>query len=206
MTLCTGLLLATLLAAAPPADKPAAPDHPADADVTFTVPEGWKRVDRDRVIVLMPEGATPLECAVVISPGEKLDDDDFPKWFTAKWDALRKGGKVVQGRARSGKEGPDGSSVLVQAGLVEAPGAAAERKITTGLMLYAVRVGDAAHYAVFKTDGAAKFNEYKKTVNQFLGSMKITETKVIETPPEARKPAKRPPAVRRRPGAAGSGS
>ena len=205
MILLSALLVATLVAAAPPADKPAAPEHPADADVTFTVPDGWKRVDRDRVIVLMPEGATPLECAVVISPGEKLDDDDFPKWFAAKWDALRKGGKVVQGGARSGKEGPDGSSVLVQAGLLESPGAPGERKTTTGLMLYAVRVGDAAHYAVFKTDGAAKFNEYKKTVNQFLASMKFTETKVVETPPDAKKP-KRPPAVRRRPGAAGSGN
>ena len=63
-------------------------------------------------------------------------------------------------------------------------------------MLYAVRVGDTAHYAVFKTDGAAKFNEYKKTVNQFLASMKFTETRSSKPRP-TEKTGQRPPAVRR---------
>src|SRR5206468_4219356 len=38
MNVLTGLLATMLVAAAPPADKPAAPEHSADADVTFTVP------------------------------------------------------------------------------------------------------------------------------------------------------------------------
>jgi hypothetical protein len=82
---------------------------------------------------------------------------------------------VVQGGERTGQEGPNGSSVLYQAALVETPaeGGAMQR---TGLLLYAVNVGTAVHWVLFKTSGPELFNQHKKTVNQFLAGMKFVET------------------------------
>ena len=130
MNLLSALLVTTLVAAAPPADKPAAPEHPADADVTFTVPEGWKRGVGPRtafVIVLMPEAATPLECRGGHLAGREAGRRRLPKWFAAKWDALRRaarwcrGGAVGQGRARRRQCAGAGGAPRV-------PGAAAEAR------------------------------------------------------------------------------
>src|SRR5215212_352717 len=103
--------------AKPPARKPAAPKAQAE-ELSFTVPAGWERTEQDRIVVLSPPGVAPTKCALIVTPGENLDED-FLKWFKTRWDALRKGAKVVQGGERTGQDGPEGSSVLYQAALLE---------------------------------------------------------------------------------------
>ena len=197
------LLLAAHLAAAPAPRK----DEPTPAppeELTYTVPAGWERSEKDRIVVLTPPGVPAEKCSLVVTPGETLKGE-FADWFKERWDVLRKGAKVAQGGARSGNKGPDGSSFLVQAGLVESAAEDGDKK-TTGLLLYAVHIGDAVHWVVFRTDGPALFNEHKKTVNTFLAGMKFSRTE--QAPPAARPvPPKKPaPAVRPRPSGGGSRS
>ena len=163
------IVLLVLAPAASAAPKP----HQAE-ELTYTPPAGWERSEQERIVVFTPPNVPPSRCALIVTPGENLDGD-FLKWFKTKWDALRKGGKVVQGGERTGQEGPNGSSVLYQAALVETPaeGGAMQR---TGLLLYAVNVGTAVHWVLFKTSGPELFNQHKKTVNQFLAGMKFVET------------------------------
>jgi hypothetical protein len=159
--------LASTAAAAPPKPKPA-------EELSYTAPAGWERTEQERIVVFTPPNVPPSRCALIVTPGEKLDGD-FLQWFKAKWDALRKGGKVVQGGERTGSEGPNGTSVLVQAGLLESP-AEGGAKQRTGLLLYAVNVGSSVHWVLFKTSGPELFNQHKKTVNRFLAGMKFVET------------------------------
>ena len=167
--------LAFLLLALLPSVSSGAPKSHQAEELTYTAPAGWERTEQERIVVFTPPNVPPSKCALIVTPGENLDDD-FLKWFKAKWDALRKGGKVVQGGERTGQEGPNGSSVLYQAALVELPADGAAKK-RTGLLLYAVNVGSAVHWVLFKTDGPELFNQHKKTVNQFLAGMKFVETK-----------------------------
>jgi hypothetical protein len=181
----------------------AADDPPVEhaGEVTYSIPPGWERVEQDRVVVLTPRDVAPEQCSVVLTPGETLGADaNFNKWFKDKWDALTRGWKLVQGGERTGREGPRGSSVFYQAGMLEA---VVNGKVTrTGLLLYAVHVGDAVHWVVFRTDGATLFNQHKKTVNAFLGGLKFAET-TAEAPKHgpAEKPKPKPP-----PAASGSRS
>jgi hypothetical protein len=172
----------------------AAPKPKQAEELTYTAPAGWERAEQERIVVFTPPKVPPSRCALIVTPGENLDGD-FLKWFKTKWEALSKGGKVVQGGDRTGQEGPNGSSVLYQAALVEAPaeGPAGEVKPNkrTGLLLYAVNIGSAVHWVLFRTDGPELFNQHKKTVNQFLAGMKFVESG--KAPPDrakAKAPAK----------------
>ena len=172
------------------AGKPAQETAPEQAaEVTYTIPAGWERLEQERIVVLTPKGMTPQQCALIVTPGETLEGDNFLKWFKEKWDALRKDAKVVQGGERTGQDGPNGSSVLYQAGLLETAGAGGKKQ-TAGLLLYAVHIGDAVHWIVFKTDGPALFNKHKKTVNAFLGGLKFAEVAPAAPPPAEKKPAR----------------
>jgi hypothetical protein len=172
---------------------PAAPKPRQAEELTYTAPTGWERTEQERIVVFTPPNVPPSKCALIVTPGENLDGD-FLKWFKAKWDVLRKGGKVVQGGERTGQDGPNGTSVLYQAALIEAPVEGGGKR-RTGLLLYAVNVGSAVHWVLFKTDGPERFNQHKKTVNQFLGGMKFVETK--SAPAEARGKDKARPAPRK---------
>jgi hypothetical protein len=167
-----------LLAAAPAADEGRVEKQ---GEVTYTIPECWERGEREGIVVLTPKDTSPEQCAIVVTPGETLPAaGDFNKWFGDKWEALRKKWKVVQGGQRSGKAGPNGSSVMVETALLEA--IVDDQPVRSGLMLYAVHVGDAVHWVVFKTDGAKLFNEHKKTVNAFLAGLKFSQTTVEVKP------------------------
>jgi hypothetical protein len=173
-------ILAMLLA--PPAPKEQ--DKPPP-DVTYTVPAGWERVEQDHVVVLTPPGTAAEKCSLVLTRGEKLKGE-FPEWFDDRWDALRKGAKVVQGGDRPApREGPNGSSFIVRSALLEAKKEGEEPR-RTGLLLYAVHVGDAVHWVVFRTDGPALFNEHKKTVNRFLAGLQFYETTTEVRPAKPR--------------------
>ena len=191
------LLALVALGAADPApqqppEQASEPPPEQAAEVTYTIPAGWERLEQERIVVLTPKGMTPQQCALVVTPGETLEGDNFLKWFKEKWDALRKDAKVVQGGDRTGQDGPNGSSVLYQAALLESAGEGGKKQ-TAGLLLYAVHIGDAVHWIVFKTDGPALFNKHKKTVNQFLAGLKFAETAPPPPPPAAKgkPPAKR---------------
>jgi hypothetical protein len=175
------LVAALLLIAASLA--PAAPKKKEAEELTYIPPAGWDRSEQERVVVFTPPGVPPSKCALIVTPGENLEGD-FLKWFKTKWDALRKDAEVVQGGERTGQEGPNGSSVLYQAAMIEGPTNAGATK-RTGLLLYAVNVGSAVHWVLFKTDGPELFNKYKKTVNQFLAGMKFVET--TSAPPQRSK-------------------
>ena len=178
-------LLPLVLAAAPAADDERIEKQ---GEVSYTIPEGWERAEREGIVVLTPRDTSPEQCAVVVTPSEKLPAaGDFKKWFGEKWEALRKKWKVVQGGQRSGKAGPNGSSVLVQTALLEA--IVDDQPVRSGLMLYAVHVGDAVHWVLFKTDSAKLFNEHKKTVNAFLAGLKYSQT-TVEVKPRPRDDAK----------------
>ena len=199
------LLFALLTAAAAPAPpaQPGPTPVPAE-EVTYAIPEGWEKSEKDRIVVLTPPGTSAAKCSLVVTPGEKLEGE-FSKWFASRWDALRKGAKVAQGGGRTGKEGPRGSSFLYQAALLESAGEGAEKQ-TSGLLLYAVHVGDAVYPVVFRTDGPALFNEHKKTVNAFLAGLKFTQTETAEPTPRRKKPAAPATPLKPRPGGAGSRS
>jgi hypothetical protein len=174
-----------LAAAAPAADEERVEKQ---GEVTYTIPEGWERGEREGIVVLTPKDTSPEQCALVVTPGETLPaSGDFEKWFGDKWEALRKKWKVVQGGQRSGKSGPNGSRVLVQSALLEA--IVDDQLVRSGLMLYAVHVGDAVHWVVFKTDSAKLFNEHKKTVNTFLAGLKFSQT-TVEVKPRPKDDAK----------------
>jgi hypothetical protein len=184
MTFSSGLLLvATLVAVVAPDAPEQTPEESREtaAEVTYTIPAGWERLEQDRIVVLTPKGMTPQKCALIITPGETLEGDNFLKWFKDKWDALRKDAKVVQGGERTGQDGPNESSVLYQAALLEAAGEGGTKQ-RTGLLLYAVHIGDAVHWIVFKTNGPALFNQHKKTVNRFLAGLKFAEAKPKDQP------------------------
>jgi hypothetical protein len=188
------VLLVTLLGVSASADTDDPPVEHAGG-VTYSIPPGWERVEQDRIVILTPKDVSPEQCSLVLTPGETLGaDGNFTKWFKDKWDGLTKGWKLVQGGERTGQEGPRGSSVFYQAGMLEA---VVDGKVTrSGLLLYAVHVGDAVHWVVFKTDGAQLFNQHKKTVNAFLGGLKFSETTTETRQPAPEKPkAKRPPAA-----------
>ena len=174
----------------------AAPKKKEAEELTYTPPAGWERAEQERIIVFTPPGVPPSKCALVVTPGENLEGD-FLKWFKTKWDALRKDAEVVQGGERTGQEGPNGSSVLYQAALIEGPtNAGATRR--TGLLLYAVNVGSAVHWVLFKTDGPELFNKHKKTVNQFLAGLKFVETTTAAPErPKAKGAEKEKPATRK---------
>src|SRR5688500_4799071 len=111
--LIAALLVALVARAAFGADEPAKEPAPEQAaEVTYTIPAGWERLEQERIVVLTPKGVTPQQCALIVTPGETLEGDNFLKWFKEKWDALRKDAKVVQGGERTGQDGPNGSSVL----------------------------------------------------------------------------------------------
>ena len=182
--------------------SPAAPKKKQPEELSYTAPAGWERTENERIVIFTPPGVAPSKCALIVTPGENLEGD-FLKWYKAKWDALRKGAKAVQGGERTVMEGPNESSVIVQAALLEpdpeqaaAAGgqaaAAGAPKKRTGLLLYAAHVGSAVHWVVFKTDGPELFNKHKKTVNQFLAGMKFVET----VPADKARP-KSPPAKAR---------
>jgi hypothetical protein len=175
----------------------AAPKKKEAEELTYTPPAGWERAEQERIIVFTPPGVPPSKCALVVTPGENLEGD-FLKWFKTKWDALRKDAEVVQGGERTGQEGPNGSSVLYQAALIEGPTNAGATK-RTGLLLYAVNVGSAVHWVLFKTDGPELFNKHKKTVNQFLAGLKFVETTTAAAPdrPKAKGAEKEKPATRK---------
>ena len=175
---------------------PASTDDPPvehTGEVSYSIPAGWERMEQERIVILTPKGSSPDQCSIVLTPGETLGPDgNFNKWFKDKWDSLAKGWKLVQGGERTGQEGPRGSSVFYQAGMLEA---VVNGKVTrTGLLLYAVHVGDAVHWVVFRTDGAKLFNQHKKTVNAFLGGLKFSETTTEpRKPAPAEKPKPKPP-------------
>lgn len=152
----------------------AAPTSKQAEELAYTPPAGWERTEQERIVVFTPPGVAPSKCALIVTPGENLEGD-FGRWFKTKWEALRKGAKVVQGGERTGQEGPNGSSVMYAAALVEAEGEGGAKR-RAGLLLYAVNVGSAVHWVVFKTDGPELFNKHKKTVNQFLAGMKFVES------------------------------
>ena len=159
--------------------KAATPKHDAGdggsrEQMTYTAPAGWDKSEQERLTIFTPPNVPPTKAALSVTPGQDLDGD-FVKWFRQKWDALRKGDEVVQGGERTGQDGPNGSSVLYQAGLLEGLGAGGARK-QTGLLLYAVHIGNGVHWVVFRTDGPEAFNRYKKTVNQFLAGLKFVES------------------------------
>ena len=104
-------------------------------------------------------------------------------------EALRKGAKTVQGGERTAMDGPNESSVMIQAALLEADAEGSVKK-RTGLLLYAANVGSAVHWVVFRTDGPELFNKYKKTVNQFLAGMKFVE--IAPAPKSQPKPQPKP--------------
>lgn len=184
------VLVAVLVALVAVGADDAVPEQPPQqaAEVTYTIPAGWERLEQERIVVLTPKGVTPQQCALIVTPGETLEGDNFLKWFKEKWDALRKDAKVVQGGDRTGQDGPNGSSVLYQAALLESAGEGGKKQ-TAGLLLYAVHIGDAVHWIVFKTDGPALFNKHKKTVNQFLGGLKFAEAAAAPSPAE-KKPSR----------------
>ena len=187
MTTLLAPLLATALLAAPPGE--AGPPSPAPDEVTYTVPQGWVRSEKGRVVTLTPAGVSAERCSLVLTPGEKLDGD-FGEWFGRRWDELRAGGKVVQGGSRTGRDGPRGNSFLHQAALLETKDADGTDK-RVGLLLYAVHLGDVVHWVVFRTDGPALFNEHKKTVSEFLARMQFSRTKVeVSRPPPKQRPAR----------------
>ena len=172
------------------ATSAAADDPPVEhaGEVTYSIPPGWERVEQERIVILTPKNASPDQCSIVLTPGETLGPDgNFTKWFKDKWDGLAKGWKLVQGGERTGQEGPRGSSVFYQAGMLEA--VVNGKPARTGLLLYAVHVGDAVHWVVFRTDGAKLFNQHKKTVNAFLGGLKFSET---TTEPRQAAPVEKP--------------
>jgi hypothetical protein len=181
-----------LALAAAPAKEPAAPP----ADVTYSVPAGWDRVEKDRVVTLTPHGTPAEKCSVVLTPAEPLRGD-FDAWFRQRWDSLRKGAKVVQGGERTGQEnGPNGSSFFHQAALLEVPGENGAPPNRTGLLLYAVHVGEVVHWVVFRTDGPKLFNEHKKTVNRFLAGLQFYDTRSESRGRRSDEaPVKRPPAA-----------
>ena len=174
------------------APKAGPKDGPAE-EMTYTPPAGWEKTEQERIVVFSPPGVPPTKCAILVTPGETLEGD-FLKWFKGKWDALRKGAKVVQGGERTGQDGPGGSSVLYQAALMEGEAAGGVKR-KTGLLLYAVHVGSAVHWVVFRTDGGELFNTHKKTANQFLAGLKFVQTTTAggeaEADPEP-KPAQGP--------------
>jgi hypothetical protein len=142
--------------------------------MTYTAPAGWEKSEQERMTIFTPPDVPPTKAALIVTQGQNLDGD-FVKWFRGKWDALRKGDEVVQGGERTGQDGPNGSSVLYQAALLEGLGAGGTRK-QTGLLLYAVHIGTGVHWVVFRTDGPEPFNKYKKTVNKFLAGLKFVES------------------------------
>jgi hypothetical protein len=185
--------------------KPAEPKHEAGdrasaEQMTYTAPAGWERSEQERLTIFTPPNVPPTKAALIVTPGQDLDGD-FVKWFRQKWDALRKGDEVVQGGDRTGQDGPNGSSVLYQAALLEGLGVGGAKK-QTGLLLYAVHIGTGVHWVVFRTDGPEAFNKYKKTVNQFLAGLKFVESVPDDGKRKAQESTDDPPApktkVRRR--------
>jgi hypothetical protein len=159
------------------AKEPAKAPAGLASDVTYTVPAGWEKSEKERVVTLTPPGTAAEKCSVVLTPGEPLRGD-FDGWFKRRWDGLRNGAKVVQGGERTGQEnGPNGSSFYHQAALLELPGENGGPPVQIGLLLYAVHVGDAVHSVVFRTDGPKLFNEHKKTVNRFLAGLQFYDTR-----------------------------
>jgi hypothetical protein len=142
--------------------------------MTYTAPAGWDKSEQERMTIFTPPDVPPTTAALIVTQGQNLNGD-FVKWFREKWDALRKGDEVVQGGDRTGQDGPSGSSVLYQAALLEGLGAGGARK-QTGLLLYAVHIGNGVHWVVFRTNGPEPFNKYKKTVNKFLAGLRFVES------------------------------
>jgi hypothetical protein len=179
-----------------PAKQPAAPA----ADVTYTVPAGWERAEKERVVTLTPPGTPAEKCSIVLTPAEPLRGD-FDAWFKQRWDSLRNGAKVVHGGERTGQEnGPNGSSFYHQAALLESAGENGAPLARRGLLLYAVHVGDVVHWVVFRTNGPKLFNEHKKAVNRFLAGLQFYDTRGEPR----RQPAQDGKPVRPRPAEPGS--
>jgi hypothetical protein len=189
-------LLVLLALAAAPAKEPAKQTTPPTSDVTYTVPAGWERAEKDQVVTLTPPATPAEQCSIVLTPGEPLKGD-FAGWFAERWDKLRDGAKVVQGGERTGQpNGPHGSSYFTQAALLESPAENGAAPVRTGLLLYAVHVGEAVHTVVFRTDGPKRFNEHKKTVNRFLAGLQFYDTRRERSPRPAVKPRPAEPGAR----------
>ena len=173
----------------------AAPKPKQAEELAYTAPAGWDRTEQERIVVFTPPDVPPSKCALIVTPGENLEGD-FIKWFKTKWDSLRGRATVVQGGDRTGQDGPNGSSVLYEAALVEIEGEGGAKR-RGGLLLYAVHVGSAVHWVVFRTNGPELFNKHKKTVNQFLAGMKFVETTAGGEKPAKKEQKERPRVVPR---------
>jgi hypothetical protein len=196
MSIALALTFVLITLAAAPPKEPAKPPAAPASDVTYTVPAGWEKAEKDRVVTLTPPGTSAEQCSIVLTPAEPLKGD-FAAWFAERWDGLRDGAKVVQGGERTGQpNGPHGSSYFTQAALLESPAEKGAAPVRTGLLLYAVHVGDAVHSVVFRTDGPMMFNEHKKTVNRFLAGLQFYDTRGPRSPRPPVKPRPAEPGAR----------
>src|SRR4051812_34473396 len=189
-------LLVLLALAAAPAKEPAKQPAPPTSDVTYTVPAGWERAEKDHVVTLTPPATAAEQCSIVLTPGEPLKGD-FAGGFDEHWGKLRKGAQGVQGGERTGQpNGPNGSSYFTRAALLESPAENGAAPVRAGLLLYAVHIGDSVHTVVFRTDGPKRFNDHKKTVNRFLASLQFYDTRRERSPRPAVKPRPAEPGAR----------
>jgi hypothetical protein len=206
--LTAGLVLACVslgaLAANPPAKAPAAPakgqagpaTKPAATapakqgrigNILYRAPSGWEvtQKEKERIAILNPPGETPKTCSVVLVSGERPPDGDVLKWFSEKWSKLSQGLTPVQERDVTVQQTAAGVDVLYQQALLQD-----EQKNTTGVLLYAAKVGDGVEWALFQTAGQDRFNKYNKTVSGMLGGLRFERKEVVAKPdqPEAPPP------------------
>jgi hypothetical protein len=201
--LTVGLVLACVsvaaLAANPPAKTPAAPAKgqagpatkpaataPASkqgrvGNIIYHAPTGWEvtQKDKERIAILNPPGETPKTASVVLVSGEHPANGDFLKWFSDKWSKLCQGLTTVQERDVTAQQTRAGVDILYQQALLQD-----EEKNTTGVLLYAAKVGDGVEWALFQTAGQDRFNKYNKTVSGMLGGLRF-ERKEVTQPPAA---------------------
>jgi hypothetical protein len=151
--------------------------------IRYTAPKGWEvtQKEKEQIAVLNPPGETPLTCSVILVSGEVPSDGDFLKWFQTKWTKLCKGMQTAQSNDAVAKKGAGGVDVLYQSALLQD-----DKKNTTGLLLYAAKVGDVIEWAVFQTAGTQRFNKYNKSVSSMLGSLKFERK--VEAPAEKKSP------------------
>lgn len=132
-------------------------------NVLFKVPAGWKRVQQDQLVLLIPSDLAPGEgCVLTILPGQELKGD-FRAWFDATREALQKDQRVVSGGEVRAQRAEEGFPTLSTAVILE--DSAGKRSFRFYL---AAHPGSRAEIIAYLATSQEVFQRYQPALAEFV--------------------------------------
>lgn len=141
-------------------------------NVVYQTPKGWKRMEQNRVTVLVPSDLPQgKQAMLVIMPGQKLQGD-FKQMFGAIRKLLEQDQKVVQEGRLMGGRGPGGVETVTTLVITEDA-----EKNPAFRFYYAARPGDRFEMIAYLSNDKDLFNRYQPAVAEFCKGLTFANLK-----------------------------